>query len=97
MNQPNTTVKPLNKDTFGNSRFSFVERLSSFRGDFLLSVYTRVLLTRSLLGGLSSFGVLLRNPFPYFVLVYKQDLTTGCLMDQALACCVYLHKYFLKL
>ena len=31
-----STVEPLNKDTFGTSRFlSFIERLSSFRGDFL--------------------------------------------------------------
>ena len=34
-----------------------VERLSSFRGDFLYSVYTRVLSACFLLGGLSSFGV----------------------------------------
>ena len=29
------TVEPLNKDTFRTSRLSFVERLSSFRGDFI--------------------------------------------------------------
>ena len=43
------------KDTFVTSHC--VERLSSFRGDFLYSVYTRVLLACPLLGGLSSFGV----------------------------------------
>ena len=31
----------LNKDTLGPAVLSFVERLSSFRGDFLWSVYTR--------------------------------------------------------
>ena len=30
-----STVEPLNEDTFGPAVLSFVERLSSFRGDFL--------------------------------------------------------------
>ena len=32
INMSQNTVEPLNKDTFG---LSFIERLSSFRGDFL--------------------------------------------------------------
>ena len=37
MDPEGDTVEPLNKDTFGTSRFVFcsIERLSSFRGDFL--------------------------------------------------------------
>ena len=44
---------------------SFVERLSSFRGDFLyrVHVYTSVLLACPLLGGLSSFGHFWDQPF----------------------------------
>ena len=36
-----STVEPLNKDTFGTSAslLSLVKSLSSFRGEFLLSVY----------------------------------------------------------
>ena len=45
------TVEPLKRPAI----LSFVERLSSFRGDFLYSVYTRVLSACPLLGGLSSF------------------------------------------
>ena len=41
----------------GPAVLSFVERLSSFRGDFLQSVYTRVLSACPLLGGLSFFRV----------------------------------------
>ena len=41
----------------GPAVLSFVERLSSFRSNFLYSAYTRVLSGCPLLGGLSSFGV----------------------------------------
>ena len=46
-------------DTIGTHpyRLSFVERLSSFGGYFVQSVYTRAHLVCPLLGGLSSFGV----------------------------------------
>ena len=53
-----STVEPLNKDTFGTSRF---ERLSE-------CVYTRVLLACPLLGGLFSFGVSFIGGFGRFVL-----------------------------
>ena len=48
------TLEPLNKETLETSHFSFVYKLSSFRGAFLSSVYTRVLSACPLLG---SFGV----------------------------------------
>ena len=51
--QWNLSVRTL----LGPAVLSFVERLSSFRGDFPWSVYKRVLLACPLLGGLSSFGV----------------------------------------
>ena len=47
----------------GPAVLSFVERLPSFRDDFLKSVYTRVLSACPLLGGLSSFRVSLIGGF----------------------------------
>ena len=41
----------------GSAILSFVERLSSFGGYFVQSVYTTVFLDCPLLGGLSYFGV----------------------------------------
>ena len=55
-NLPNTLRwNLLNRTPSGPAILSLVERLSSFRGDFLWSVYTRVLLACPLWGGLSSF------------------------------------------
>ncbi len=47
------TVEPPHS---GHSILSFIERLSSFGGYFVWSVYTRVLLVCPLFRGLSSFG-----------------------------------------
>ena len=49
---------------------SFVERLSSFRHDFLYSVYTRVFLACPLLGGLSSFRVFFIGGFTVCVVSF---------------------------
>ena len=50
------TVEPLNRPPSDQPFCPFVERLSSFRGDFLYSVYTEILSACPLLGGLSFIG-----------------------------------------
>ena len=56
-------MEPPNRGHHWDTHLSFVERLSSFGGYSVQSMYTRVQMACPLLGGLSSFGVSFNGGF----------------------------------
>ena len=65
-----------------------MERLSSFRGDFLSSVYTRVLSGCPLLEGLSSFGVhVLYRRFHCTTFILHSHVASAVLLLQNMLVC----------
>ena len=75
-------------DTIGTTHLSFVERLSSFRGYFVQSVYTRVQMVCSLLEGLSSFSVLYRR----FHCRSLEDYIKPCMLMLLFKCYIFLDQ-----